>query len=109
MIDVIIFRELKGVEYVYVMKYIYGKELKEVLIGLVDVIKSLIFFVMMYWVEYDFEYICFIYWIVVLLDDEVILFEILDVKIGRVFWGYCFLGEDVIIVYVKEYEEKLNE
>ncbi len=78
--DAITFRELKGVEYVYVTKYTHGKESKEVLTGLADVIKSLTFPVTMHWAEYDFEYIRPIHWIVALLDDEVIPFEILDVK-----------------------------
>ena len=107
--DAITFRELKGVEYVYVTKYTHGKESKEVLTGLADVIKSLTFPVTMHWAEYDFEYIRPIHWIVALLDDEVIPFEILDVKTGRASRGHRFLGEDVTFAHAKEYEEKLNE
>ncbi len=63
----------------------------------------------MHWAEYDFEYIRPIHWIVALLDDEVIPFEILDVKTGRASRGHRFLGEDVTFAHAKEYEEKLNE
>ncbi|MFP9075743.1 glycine--tRNA ligase subunit beta, partial [Enterococcus faecalis] len=77
--------------------------------GLADVIKSLTFPVTMHWAEYDFEYIRPIHWIVALLDDEVIPFEILDVKTGRASRGHRFLGEDVTFAHAKEYEEKLNE
>ncbi|WP_369675854.1 glycine--tRNA ligase subunit beta, partial [Enterococcus faecium] len=90
-------------------KYTHGKESKEVLTGLADVIKSLTFPVTMHWAEYDFEYIRPIHWIVALLDDEVIPFEILDVKTGRASRGHRFLGEDVTFAHAKEYEEKLNE
>ncbi len=77
--------------------------------GLADVIKSLTFPVTMHWAEYDFEYIRPIHWIVALLDDEIIPFEILDVKTDRVSRGHRFLGEDVTFTHAKEYEEKLNE
>lgn len=107
--DAITFRELKGVEYVYVTKYIHGQETKDVLVGLADVIKSLTFPVTMHWADYDFEYIRPIHWIVALLDDEIIPFSILDVTTGRASRGHRFLGEDVTFAHAKEYEEKLME
>ena len=107
--DDITFRELKGVEYVYVKKYTHGKPAKEVLTGLADVVKSLTFPVTMHWAEFDFEYIRPIHWIVALLDDEVIPFEVLDVQTDRRSRGHRFLGEDVTFVHAKEYEEKLQE
>ncbi|MFV0561378.1 MAG: glycine--tRNA ligase subunit beta [Enterococcus sp.] len=107
--DAITFRELKGVEYVYVTKYIHGQETKDVLVGLADVIKSLTFPVTMHWADYDFEYIRPIHWLVALLDDEIIPFSILDVTTGRASRGHRFLGEDVTFAHAKEYEEKLME
>lgn len=105
----ITFKELKGVEYVYITKYTQGKPAKEVLSGLAEVIKSLTFPVTMHWANFDFEYIRPIHWIVALLDDEVIPFEILDVKTGRSSRGHRFLGEDIIFSHADEYEEKLQE
>ncbi|MEY8445129.1 glycine--tRNA ligase subunit beta [Enterococcus ratti] len=105
----ITFKELKGVEYVYVTKYTRGKPTKEVLTGLVEVVKSLTFPVTMHWANFDFEYIRPIHWLVALLDDEVIPFEILDVKTDRNSYGHRFLGEAVSFSHVKEYEEKLQE
>ncbi len=107
--DDITFRELKGVEYVYVTKYTHGKPAKEVLAGLAGVVKSLTFPVTMHWANFDFEYIRPIHWIVALLDDEVIPFEVLDVKTDRRSRGHRFLGEDVTFAHAKEYEEKLQE
>ncbi|RCA11273.1 glycine--tRNA ligase subunit beta [Enterococcus durans] len=107
--DDITFRELKGVEYVNVTKYTHGKPAKEVLTGLAEVVKSLTFPVTMHWADFDFEYIRPIHWIVALLDDEVIPFEVLDVKTDRRSRGHRFLGEDVTFVHAKEYEEKLQE
>ena len=90
-------------------KYTHGKPAKEVLTGLAEVVKSLTFPVTMHWADFDFEYIRPIHWIVALLDDEVIPFEVLDVKTDRRSRGHRFLGEDVTFAHAKEYEEKLQE
>ncbi|MEG1504117.1 MAG: glycine--tRNA ligase subunit beta [Enterococcus sp.] len=107
--DAITFRELNGVEYVYVTKYIHGKESKEVLTGLVDVVKGLNFPTMMHWGETMFEYIRPIHWIVALLDEEVIPFEVLDVQTGRTTEGHRFLGDQVELADPSEYDVKLTE
>lgn len=107
--DAITFKELNGTEYVYVTKYIHGIDAKTVLTGLADVIKSLTFPVRMHWANYDFEYIRPIHWLVALLDDEVIPFEILDIKTDRVSRGHRFLGEEITFAHANEYEEKLAE
>jgi glycyl-tRNA synthetase beta chain len=101
--DAITFRELNGVE------YIHGKESKEVLTGLLDVVKSMNFPTMMHWGDTMFEYIRPIHWIVALLDDEVIPFELLDVKTGRTTEGHRFLGDQVELSDPSEYEGKLEE
>lgn len=107
--DDITFRELKGVEYVYVTKYKHGKPAAEILTGLKDVIMSLTFPVTMHWANYDFEYIRPIHWLVALLDDEVIPFEILDVQTGRTSRGHRFLGDTISFAHADEYEKKLTE
>ncbi len=107
--DAITFRELKGVEYVYVTKYVKGESAEAVLTGLKDVIMSLTFPVTMHWSNFDFEYIRPIHWIVALLDNDVLPFEILDVKTGRHSRGHRFLGEDLTFSNPSEYEEKLAE
>lgn len=107
--DDITFKELNGVEYVYVTKYVAGKPAKEVLTGLSDVITSLTFPVTMHWGNYDFEYIRPIHWIVALLDGEIIPFKILDVKTGRQSRGHRFLGEDVTFDHANQYEVKMAD
>lgn len=107
--DAISFKELNGVEYVYVTKHNQGQKTIDVLAGLKDVITSLTFPVTMHWADYDFEYIRPIHWIVALLDEEVIPFSILDVKTGKSTRGHRFLGDDVVLDHSKEYEEKLKE
>ena len=107
--DAITFREVNGVEYVYVTKYIHGKESKEVLTGLLDVVKSMNFPTMMHWGDTMFEYVRPIHWIIALLDEEVIPFELLDVQTGRITEGHRFLGDQVVLANPSEYEEKLEE
>ncbi|HFU6568738.1 TPA: glycine--tRNA ligase subunit beta [Enterococcus faecalis] len=105
----IVFKELNGVEYVYVTKFTKGQSAKEVLTKLNDVITSLTFSVTMHWANYDFEYIRPIHWIVALLDDEVIPFNVLDVTTGQTSRGHRFLGDDVTFQHANEYETKLKE
>lgn len=105
----IVFKELNGVEYVYVPKFTKGQSAKEVLTKLNDVITSLTFPVTMHWANYDFEYIRPIHWIVALLDDEVIPFKVLDVTTGQTSRGHRFLGDDVTFQHANEYEAKLKE
>lgn len=107
--EVIVFKELNGVEYVYVTKFTKGQSAKEVLTKLNDVITSLTFPVTMHWANYDFEYIRPIHWIVALLDDEVIPFNVLDVTTGQTSRGHRFLGDDVTFQHANEYETKLKE
>ncbi|MEI5995524.1 glycine--tRNA ligase subunit beta [Candidatus Enterococcus mansonii] len=107
--DAITFKELNGVEYVYVTKHNKGKKTIDVLVGLKEVITSLTFPVTMHWANYDFEYIRPIHWIVALLDDEVIPFSVLDVTTGNRSRGHRFLGDDVTFTHSREYEEKMSE
>ncbi|WP_207696086.1 glycine-tRNA ligase beta subunit [Enterococcus sp. DIV0212c] len=107
--DAITFKELNGVEYVYVTKHNQGQKTIDVLTGLKEVITSLTFPVTMHWADYDFEYIRPIHWIVALLDDEVIPFSILDVTTGKSSRGHRFLGDDVTVDHSNEYEEKMKE
>lgn len=104
----IVFKELNGVDYLYITKFTKGKSTIEVLTGLKEVIMSLTFPITMHWSDYDFEYIRPIHWIVALLDDQVIPFSVLDVKTGVQSRGHRFLGENVSFHHANEYEEKLK-
>lgn len=106
--DDIVFKEVKGTEYVFVNKHTAGKSAFEVLVGLKEVIRSLTFPTTMHWNKFDFEYIRPIHWIVALLDDVVIPFELLDVKTGRISRGHRFLGEEVVIDRAENYLDDLK-
>jgi glycyl-tRNA synthetase beta chain len=64
---------------------------------------------MMHWGDTMFEYVRPIHWIIALLDEEVIPFELLDVQTGRTTEGHRFLGDQVALANPSEYEEKLEE
>ncbi|WEG73946.1 glycine--tRNA ligase subunit beta [Vagococcus intermedius] len=107
--DDIFFKEIKGVEYVHVNKFVKGETAKTILAGMVDVIKSISFPVSMHWASYDFRYIRPIHWLVALLDDEVVPFELLDSKTGRCSRGHRFLGQEATIKSATTYESDLKE
>lgn len=106
--DDIFFKELKGVEYAYVKKFIPGRLAKEVLADLKAVVMDLKFPTMMRWADNDFEYVRPIKWLVALLDDEVISFNVLDVETGRTTKGHRFLGETVTLAHADEYPVSLE-
>ncbi|MCP8855519.1 glycine--tRNA ligase subunit beta [Latilactobacillus sakei] len=104
----ITFKELKGVEYVYVEKSIIGKPVEAILPELKAVIMAMTFPTRMHWADYDFEYIRPIHWIIALLDDEVIDFSILNVTTGRTTQGHRFLGQEVTLAKATDYEAALE-
>ena len=105
--DDIFFKEIKGVEYVHVEKFIAGKQAAEILPKLKEVAMSLKFPTMMRWGSNDFEYVRPIKWLVALLDQEVVPFAILDVKTDRLSQGHRFLGKPVSFASADDYPEAL--
>ena len=107
--DDIFFKELKGVEYAYVKKFIPGKTAKEVLSGVKDVVMDLKFPTMMRWSTNDFEYVRPIRWLVSLLDDEVVSFSVLEREAGRTTKGHRFLGKDIKLANAQQYPIALEK
>lgn len=107
--DDITFKELKGVEYVYVTKHITGKPVEEVLPGLKDVIMAMTFPTTMKWANNSFEYVRPIKWLVALLDNELIPFSILETNVGRTSRGHRFLGQNVEFTDALSYEQTLKD
>lgn len=106
-VDDITFKGLKGVEYVYVTKFIKGQPIERVLPELKKQIMAMTFPTTMKWGNYSFEYVRPIKWIVALLDDKVIPFSILDIVADRTSRGHRFLGHEVTFADALDYEEKL--
>ncbi|MGO3469090.1 MAG: glycine--tRNA ligase subunit beta [Weissella hellenica] len=105
--DDITFKEFKGNEYIFVTKFEAGKPAAEVLAGMKDVMTSMTFTTTMKWSRHTFEYIRPIRWIVALLDDVVVPFEVLDVKTGRQTRGHRFLGQSVDVANATDYVDDL--
>lgn len=106
--DDIFFKELKGVEYVYIERFIPGKEAKDVLTGMKDVAMDLKFPTMMRWASNSFEYVRPIRWLVALLDTDVIPFSILNITTDRITKGHRFLGKEVALGDAADYPSQLE-
>lgn len=105
--DQLYFKELNGVEYLYARKSEAGKETKELLPDLADVVTSMSFPKNMRWGAHELKYIRPIRWIVALFGTEVVPMEIAEVKAGRITRGHRFLGQDVTIQSPSDYQELL--
>ena len=106
--DDIYFKSIKEVDYVYVDKFISGKTVNEILVGLDEVITSMTFPVSMHWANHSFKYIRPFHWITAMLDEEVIPFELLGVQTANTSRGHRFLGKDVTFSSALEYEKTLE-
>ena len=107
-VDELIIKDEDGTPYVYFEKHISGKETKELLKDLAPVIKKIEFPKNMKWGTTNYHYIRPVHWLVALLDEEVIPFEVFDVKTDNKTEGHRFLGGTVTINHPDEYEEKLK-
>ena len=107
--DDITFKEFKGNEYIFVTKFEAGQPATEVLAGFKEVITSMTFTTTMKWARHTFEYVRPIRWIVALLDDTVVPFNILDVASGRETRGHRFLGQTININNAADYENDLEK
>ena len=97
--------------YVYAMVHEEGRATAELLQTLLkDLICGLSFPNNMRWADLDFKFIRPLRWIVALLDDEVIPFEVASVKSGRVSRGHRFLSQgDFVIANADSYEKACEE
>lgn len=106
-VDDIEFKDVKGVEYVFVEKHIAGKPVAEVLKNLPAVITSMNFPTLMKWGYNNLQFIRPIRWLVSLLNDQVVPFKILDVEAGRTTRGHRFLGHNIDLQNASDYADKL--
>ena len=108
-VDDIEFKEVKGVEYVFVEKHIAGKPVAKVLQGLPSVITAMTFPTLMKWGYNNLQFIRPIRWLVSLLNDQVVPFKILDVTAGRTTRGHRFLGHNLDLKQASDYEAALKD
>ncbi|WP_088035762.1 glycine--tRNA ligase subunit beta [Evansella clarkii] len=106
-VDDLFFRELKGEEYVFVKKFTEGQPAEDLLSGFKDVLLNLQFPKNMKWADYNLKYIRPVKWLIALYGNEVIDFEIAEVKTGNISYGHRFLGGEVVIDNADSYREIL--
>lgn len=107
-VEDIFFKEINGVEYAHISKFIKGQETSALLVELQAIITSMTFPKNMRWADLDMRYVRPIKWLVAMFGSDVIPFEIAGVPTGRVTRGHRFLGEDEITISSpEEYEETL--
>ncbi len=108
-VDDIYYKEINGVEYAHVKKFIKGKQTIELLPELKDLITSIHFPKNMRWADNDLKYIRPIKWIMALFGQEVIPFSITNVTTADWSMGHRFLGGKWHLTNAKDYEEFMLE
>lgn len=106
-VEDIFFKEINGVEYVHVKKFIEGQETINLLPELQHIITALTFPKNMRWADKELRYIRPIKWIIALFGGEVIPFSITTVESSNWTLGHRFLGGKIEISDPKAYEKAL--
>ncbi|WP_338451583.1 glycine--tRNA ligase subunit beta [Niallia oryzisoli] len=108
-VEDIYFKEINGVEYAHVKKFIEGQETFTLLPELKDIILSLTFPKNMRWADHDLRYIRPIKWIAALFGQEVIPFTITNVETARHSQGHRFLGNELEFASPADYEQAMAQ
>lgn len=103
----IYFKEINGVEYVHVEKFIKGTETATLLPELQQVISGLTFPKNMRWANEELRYVRPIKWLVAMFGKEVIPFSIAHVSTSNWSTGHRFLGKRFEITSPETYERVL--
>ncbi|MBT2665510.1 glycine--tRNA ligase subunit beta [Bacillus sp. ISL-4] len=105
----IYFKELKGVEYAHVNKFIKGKQTAQLLSELQEIISGMTFPKNMRWANQELRFVRPIKWLIALFGNDIVPFSIADVETGRETKGHRFLGDSAIIEQPERYEDTLKE
>lgn len=101
---------LKG-DYYYAKKHVDGVKAEEILSKVGDeVIAKMTFSTYMKWGNNDFLFVRPIQWIVSLLEDEIVAFDLLDVTANRFSRGHRFLANvEIELKNANDYASKMPE
>ncbi|WNS74333.1 glycine--tRNA ligase subunit beta [Bacillus sp. DTU_2020_1000418_1_SI_GHA_SEK_038] len=102
-VEDIFFKEINGVEYVHVKKFIQGQETVNLLPELQQIITAMTFPKNMKWANNDLRYVRPIKWLLALFGNEVIPFSITAVETSNWTLGHRFLGSKIEIHEPKDY------
>ncbi len=107
-VEDIYFKEINGVEYAHIKKFIKGQETSDLLVDMKGIIAGLTFPKNMRWADLELRYVRPIKWLVAMFGNEIIPFDIAGVQTGSVTRGHRFLGEgNIQLSDPQEYEEAL--
>ncbi|WP_313798241.1 glycine--tRNA ligase subunit beta [Cytobacillus sp.] len=106
-VEDIFFKEINGVEYIHVKKFIKGQETLVLLPELQHIITAMTFPKNMRWADKELRFVRPIKWIVALFGQEIIPFKLTNVETGNWTVGHRFLGGKIEITEPKHYEEVL--
>ncbi|WP_163653083.1 glycine--tRNA ligase subunit beta [Listeria sp. PSOL-1] len=103
------FRDIKGIEYIYINKEMKGESTTNLLLEIKKIITDMTFPISMHWGANELRYLRPIKWLVALYGEEVIPFNITNVQTGNISRGHRFLGQDTVISSPNDYQERLLE
>lgn len=108
-VENIVFKEVKGEEYVFVEKHTKGKTASELIEELTSVLPTITFPVTMKWGNHSYKYIRPVHWLVALLDETVVDIHLFDVKASNTTRGHRFLGEEITLDRANDYKKELKK
>lgn len=108
-VDDLYVKDLDGIPYIFVKKVVEGEKTENVLQDIKNIITSIQFPQTMYWDRELIAYARPIRWITALYEDEVIPFEIANIKADRKTFGHRFLGSEISLANPKEYLSILEQ
>ncbi|MGM0900113.1 MAG: glycine--tRNA ligase subunit beta [Bacillota bacterium] len=106
-VEDIYFKEINGVEYAHVKKFIDGQETANLLPELKSIITGLTFPKNMRWANEELRYVRPIKWLIAMFGNDVIPFSITGVETGNQTRGHRFLGTEFVLGSPDNYEEEL--
>lgn len=105
--DDIFFKEIKGVEYAHINKFIEGVQTITLLPEMGELIASLHFPNSMRWGSMDLRFVRPIRWIVALFGNETVPFSVANIQTSSTTDGHRFLGEEIPVDTPADYEKVL--
>lgn len=107
----LVIEELNGEEYIYAYIKKKTKSINEVLAnGIPNIIKNISNPRQMRWGGKNIKFLRPIRWIVSILDDKILEFDLEGIKVSNITKGHRTLGSaNIIIDSIDEYEQKLEE
>ncbi len=109
-LDNLYIKDIKDTDYIFAGKEFIGQKVDELLPSvLTELITSMTFPKNMRWGNYDLKFIRPIRWLLTLFGEEIIPIEITGVKSSNKTFGHRFLGNEVTISSIEQYESVLKE